>query len=561
MNLRPFRLASLAQGKVLRLALTLWLASIVLVSAQESRGVKFATTKPGPEHMSLFSHSENCMACHNNLTTPAGEDVSIGATWRSTMMANSARDPYWQAGVRRETIDHPSQSAAIQDECGGCHMPMSTRITREAGGKGAVFANLPSAPPKQAELHRLAMDGVSCSVCHQISNEHLGTRESYNGEFVITPTPATGVRPIFGPYRIDAGRTTIMRSVTGFAQEEAAHIKQSELCATCHTLITKAFGPNGEVVGSLPEQMNYQEWRHSDFVREERSCQSCHMPAAAGPVRAASVLGEARDTLARHVFVGGNAYMVRLLNRYRHELGVLALPQELEATANATIRQLQNDTATMTVSAQTRSASTLAFDVDIQNLTGHKLPTGYPSRRLWLHVTVKDERGEPLFESGAISSTGAIAGNDSDENALRYEPHYDEITRSDQVQIYEPILGGLDGMPTTGLLTATQYLKDNRLLPRGFDKTTAAAEIGVYGGARNDADFTAGGDRVRYRLPVSATGRLTIEVELRYQTVAYRWAHNLERYDAAEPQRFLSYYSATANGSSVVIASTRAFVQ
>ena len=545
----------------LRLALTLWLASIVLVSAQESRGVKFATAKPGPEHMSLFSHSENCMACHNNLVTPAGEDVSIGATWRSTMMANAARDPYWQAGVRRETIDHPSQAAAIQDECGGCHMPMSTRITREAGGKGAVFANLPSASAKQTELHRLAMDGVSCSVCHQISSEHLGTRESYNGEFVITPTPATGVRPIFGPYRIDAGRTTVMRSVTGFAQEEAAHIKQSELCATCHTLITKAFGPNGEVVGSLPEQMNYQEWRHSDFVREERSCQSCHMPAAAGPVRAASVLGETRDTLARHVFVGGNAYMVRLLNRYRHELGVLALPQELEATANATIRQLQNDTATLTVSAPTRSASTLAFDVDIQNLTGHKLPTGYPSRRLWLHVTVKDDRGEPLFESGAISSTGAIAGNDSDENALRYEPHYDEITRADQVQVYEPILGGLDGMPTTGLLTATQYLKDNRLLPRGFDKTTAAAEIGVYGGARNDADFTGGGDRVRYRLPVSATGRLTIEVELRYQSVAYRWAHNLERYDAMEPQRFLSYYSATANGSSVVIATTRALVQ
>ena len=35
----------------------------------------------------------------------------------STMMANSARDPYWQASVRRETIDHPKHSAAIQDEC------------------------------------------------------------------------------------------------------------------------------------------------------------------------------------------------------------------------------------------------------------------------------------------------------------------------------------------------------------------------------------------------------------------------------------------------------------
>ena len=133
--------------------------------------------------------------------------------------------------------------------------------------------------------------------------------------------------------------------------------------------------------------------------------------------------------------------MVRLLNRYRHELGVLALPQELEATANATIRQLQHDTAVLTVSAPTRRASTLAFEVDIQNLTG-QLPTGYPSRRLWLHVTVKDERGEPVFESGAITSTGAIVGNDSDENSQRHEPHYEEITRSDQVQIWSQSWAG-----------------------------------------------------------------------------------------------------------------------
>jgi hypothetical protein len=496
------------------------------------------------------------MACHNNLVSPDGEDVSIGATWRSTMMANSARDPYWQAGVRRETIDHPRHAAAIQDECAECHMPMSTQIARAAGGQGEMFAHLPINRRDASALNRMAADGVSCTVCHQIAPERLGTRESFNGEFVIAPTPASGARSIFGPYRIDPGRTTIMRSVTGFVQEEAPHLKQSALCATCHTLITQAFGPNGEVIGSLPEQMNYQEWQHSDFKDEQRSCQSCHMPAVAGPIRSASVLGDARETLARHVLVGGNAYMVRLLNRYRTELGVTALPSELEATAMATIRQLQRDTATLALSTPTITAGTLAFDVDVRNLTGHKLPTGYPSRRLWLHVTVENERGEPVFESGAFSPTGAIAGNDSDENPLRHEPHHEEITRSDQVQIYEPILGDIVGMPTTGLLTATQYLKDNRLLPRGFDKTTAAAEVGVYGGATSDPDFAGGGDRVRYRIPVSATGRLTIDVELRYQTIAYRWAHNLERYDAPEPRRFVSYYKETSSASSVLVATS-----
>ena len=344
----------------MRLALAVWMLSIVLAAAQDIPST-LAQSTPGRQHLSLFSHSENCIACHNNLMTPAGEDVSIGAAWRATMMANSARDPYWQASVRREALDHPMRTAEIQDDCGACHMPMATQVSRAAGRKGETFAHLPLDQATGSELRRLAADGVSCTVCHQIASDRLGTRESFNGEFVLAPSPATGVRPIFGPFRVDAGRTTIMRSVTGFAQEEAPHIRQSALCATCHTLITTAYGPNGEVIGSLPEQMNYQEWLHSDFAREEQSCQSCHMPAARGPVRAASVLGDARETLARHAFVGGNAYMLRLFNRYRHELGVKALPHELEATATATIRQLQQATATLSVSAPTLSDNTLEF--------------------------------------------------------------------------------------------------------------------------------------------------------------------------------------------------------
>src|SRR5687768_14881716 len=67
----------------------------------------------------LFATSDDCVACHNGLRTSDNENVSIGTMWRSTMMANSARDPYFQAGVRREIMDHPSLSAEIQDECVG----------------------------------------------------------------------------------------------------------------------------------------------------------------------------------------------------------------------------------------------------------------------------------------------------------------------------------------------------------------------------------------------------------------------------------------------------------
>ena len=123
-----------------------------------------ATRTPCIDDLSLFTHSENCVACHNNLVTPAGEDVSIGATWRSTMMANSARDPYWQAGVRRETIDHPSTPA---DDPGRVrrvpHADGARGSRAPPGGKGEVFAHLPIAGADDRRLQRLAADSISCT--------------------------------------------------------------------------------------------------------------------------------------------------------------------------------------------------------------------------------------------------------------------------------------------------------------------------------------------------------------------------------------------------------------
>ena len=542
------------QSLLLTAAVALWVF-VVMLALPGAQAPASTTAPANHAAMPLFAHSTDCVACHNQIVTADGTDVSIGTSWRSTMMANAARDPYWLAGVRRETIDHPKHAAAIQEECAACHMPMAERMSEAAGHQIDVFAQLPFSDLNLSDERRLASDGVSCTVCHQIAKDKLGTPESFNGEFVVAGPNAAGVRQVQGPYAIDAGRRRIMQSVTGYEQVEAPHIKQSELCATCHTLITEAFGPDGTVIGRLPEQMNYQEWQHSAFNAEKASCQSCHMPRSTGSVRIASVLGDYRDGLSQHAFVGGNAFMLRLFSRYRAELGVEALPSELAATAAATVRQLQQDTATLTVGRPELSGGSLAFDVNVKNLTGHKFPTGYPARRTWLHVAVRDGSGRAVFESGAIGADGAIAGNDSDADATRFEPHYEEISRPDQVQIYEPVLGDPAGKPTTGLLTATQYLKDNRLLPRGFDKATAQADIAVHGGARGDADFTGAGDRVRYRVPMAgATGPFTVDVELRYQSIGYRWATNLEKYDAAEPKRFVGYYRANAQSSSELVA-------
>lgn len=507
----------------------------------------------------LFKTSTACLSCHNSLVSPSGEDISIGTDWRASMMANSARDPYWQAAVRRETIDHPGAAAHIEDECAACHMPMSRFEAQAGGNEGEVFAHLPVSQ-KTSPADDLAADGVSCTTCHQITAENLGDRESFNGGFVIDTETPLGQRPVFGPYDVDAGLRTVMHSASGFRQVESRHIQQSELCATCHTLITEALGPEGEVVGELPEQVPYLEWRHSAY-REEQSCQSCHMPVVPGSTAISSVLGQDRTEVSRHVFQGGNFFMLRMLNRYRAELGVAALPNELEAAAQRTENHLQSSTARLSIENAERVNDELTIEVRLENLAGHKLPTGYPSRRSWIHLSVRDSNGDVVFESGRIESTGAIVGNDNDDDSARYEPHYQEITQRDQVQIYESVMVDLQGQVTTGLLSSVRFIKDNRLLPRGFDKASASEDIAVHGQAKADASFVGGGDTVRYVVDVRGmSGPFTVQASLWYQPIGYRWAYNLQSYDAPETNRFVDFYSSMSDVSGMLLTSKEVIV-
>lgn len=505
-----------------------------------------------------FHTSDRCLACHNGLTTPQGKDVSIGFDWRASIMANSSRDPYWQASARRETIDHPESKATVEDECSVCHMPIPRYEAKLQGHEGEIFAFLPFSQ-KANDKKTAGEDGVTCSVCHQIGKQKLGTKDSFSGGFVVDPPQSKDDHPEYGPYVIQNGQALVMQSSTGgFRPTFGDHMADSALCGTCHTLYTTARGPGGKAIGQLPEQMPYLEWLHSDYAGKQ-SCQSCHMPEVQGPAPIAAVLGVDRLGVRQHVFVGGNFFMQRMLNNYRNELSVVALPQELTSAADGSVSFLQSQSARLSIENLSVDSGRLTADVMVQNLTGHKLPTAYPSRRAWLHLVVRDRDGKAVFESGALNPDGSIQGNDNDSDPHRFEPHFRRIERSSEVQIYESIMGNVGGGVTTGLLDAVGYLKDNRLLPAGFKKESADHDIAVIGDAANDPDFTDAGDRVQYSVDLgNAQGPFHVEVELWYQPIGFRWAHNLAPYDAAEPKRFVQYYDSLAGSSAVILAHAEA---
>jgi hypothetical protein len=489
----------------------------------------------------LFLTSDNCQACHNVLATAQGEDVSIGFAWRGSVMAHAARDPYWQASVRREVTEHAVAAAAIENECSRCHMPMHNVAAQAAGRMAQVFANLGRKASKDSAAS--AQDGVSCSVCHQIEADKLGTPESFVGHFVVD-TSGKQPRKAIGPYEVDPKLARFMRSATDFYPSQAAHIRSSELCATCHTLYTEALDPNGKPLGRFPEQVPYLEWRESGY-RDGPTCAGCHMPEVEGAVHIANLLAEPRSGVGRHDFLAGNFLLPAMLEH----LGVAspALPQDFERARAKTRGFLADQAAKLSIGAVRVDDGRLETEIAVENLTGHKLPTAYPSRRAWLHVIVKDAAGQVVFESGAIGTDGKITGNDNDEDPARFEPHHQVIEKADQVQIYEPILGDSQGRVTTGLLHAVKYLKDNRVVPAGFEKKGVPSDVAVHGAALADPDFDDGVDRVHLRIPVGqGKAPFGIEAELLYQPIGFRWAENVRSVPGAEPPRFSRAYDALA---------------
>jgi hypothetical protein len=543
-------------GGVFVLALSVSAAAADMEAAGAAAGAAAGTearaaagTAMNGAHSAEFQTSDRCVACHNGMVNSKGDEFSIGLDWRVSLMANSSRDPYWQASVRRETMDHAPAGAAIEDECTACHMAIPHYKSKQSGQLTPVFANLP--------LNKEHADGVTCSVCHQIAPERLGTAESYNGNFVVHGPAADGARPEFGPYDISTGLQQVMRSSSaGYQPQHGAQIQSPELCASCHTLITEARDASGKVVGRLPEQMVYQEWQRSDF-RTERTCQSCHMPAVEGEIPVTRILGAPRPDAKRHQFVGANFIMQKILGRYHDELDVTAEAQDFYSAADRTQRYLEKEAASLVATAPRVRDGRLLEEITVGNLGGHKFPTAYPARRTWLHVIVRDRDQRVIFESGALNADGSIVGNDNDLDPAKYEPHYREIRSPDQVQIYEAILGDNEGRVTTGLLFATGYLKDNRILPKGFNKQGAPADIAVYGDALADPDFTDHGHKVRYSVDIGkAVGPFEVVAELWYQPVGYRWANNLKSYDAPEPKRFTGYYDSMGTGTAVLLVKT-----
>ena len=482
----------------------------------------------------LFAGSGECALCHDDIVDEQGASISISNDWRSSMMANAAKDPFWKAKVSHEGLVNPNHAEVLEDVCLRCHAPLGHYNAHHNGQTLYSMTEMENDP--------LALDGVSCTVCHQVTSESMG---NFSGNMEIGLD-----KKIWGPY--EDPLTMPMFNHTGYTAEYGDHIKDSRLCGSCHTLLTNTVDLSGEPTGTeFVEQAIYQEWDNSDYSETDISCQSCHVPEITDEVIISSMppwLEELRTPFGKHHLAGANVFILKLMKENMDELGITATEAQMDSTISRATRMLQEHSLTMEISEVDRTDDTLFVEVGLQNMAGHKFPGGYPSRRVYIELFVLNSMNDTIFHSGQTDENFNLVGEDED-----FEPHNDIINNSQEVQIYEMVMGNVNLVPTTVLERAYTHLKDNRLPPSGFTTSHYSYDtVQIVGEALNDANFNkengnegSGKDIVKYHIPIAGEdGSIEVFTIVFYQTVTNKWLENMFTYTSDDIDAFKDYYNA-----------------
>ena len=127
--------------------------------------------------------------------------------------------------------------------CLECHAPLA----EQADDLQRVLATPgTSRRPASGASHA---DSLSCAGCHVRGNER------------------------FGPPRRDGSSPGPGAALPHGAWQASSGFLDSRFCAACHQFKADGFALNGKLL-----ENTYEEWRASRYAREDRSCQSCHMP-------------------------------------------------------------------------------------------------------------------------------------------------------------------------------------------------------------------------------------------------------------------------------------------
>jgi len=260
-------------------------------------------------------------------------------------------------------------------------------------------------------------DGITCDFCHSLKGINLAKPDN--------------------PFILDIGATKFGPNKKGdVKQHKIAFSKaqtSAEMCASCHE-----YSRNGVAIMST-----YTEWKNGPYAEEGKPCQYCHMPEVPGEI-ANNVNSERGNKIFTHNLAGGHSLV-----------------------------QLQKALA-LKISKIDRGKDRLTVNIDITNNgSGHRVPTGIPTRKLILYCEVKIPGGNTykdkiVYEKVLFDKNGVELKSDADimlgsgASIAKDNRIYPKETRKERFTFYVPdgkkamVTAWVDYLYTPAILQETE---------------------------------------------------------------------------------------------------------
>jgi hypothetical protein len=326
-----------------------------------------------------FMPPEKCGECHPDKFEE----------WRGSMHALAFKDPVYQGELNKavKSVGHE-----ISRQCEGCHSPV-----------GVVTGEIKK--PGLAGLSSIAMNGVSCDVCHSISDHtHWQTpsHEPENGSMILTPGVETKDGPVRikrGPFAPDEGCGDDFHE----CEESSLHLR-AELCASCHQVY--------HYDAHFPLESTYLEWKHGPYAQREILCQDCHMVEIETFIKSADTFEKPAKSEYHHYFNGANYLLYHLASEAAKKAGDDDLSANIRHKYEMAVARLQS-AADLEILPIYKNGFLREVKVRVKNIrAGHNLPTSLTNvRQMWLALTVEDDKGNIIMKSGELDQDGHIMEN------------------------------------------------------------------------------------------------------------------------------------------------------
>lgn len=343
-----------------------------------------------------FFTAGRCASCHKD----------THAAWSESLHRNAGREPFYKESV--DILERTRGSKAAQ-HCEACHAPVAVL-------SGALLRGQEARPMQD--------EGVTCSVCHSITEARLDGTGSYTIRRPALLAKADGT-PVLG----DVPDAAIMANVAGHRRAVMRPLLQTpEFCATCHKSTAPPELNNYKFIRGFSA---YDEWQQSGasldtvapyYKRDDRTdCRACHMPK----VDSANDLGAKDGLLASHRWLGANTttplfygqtkqaeLTEEFLKRKVLSVDIFGLRDEGTGRLTGPLDQAAANRVALQPGAEV-TAEVVVFNRKAAHSFPPELRDMYEP---WVEFEAIDAAGKTIFRSGFIKPDGTL-----DESAHVYK--------------------------------------------------------------------------------------------------------------------------------------------